>query len=264
VLTQVQDHKTSDIQDYVCRHPADYPERLWPDEESSAGALMAVTGPRPNIDPAIIEPPAQANIFQQEGRDSNTSLLAVALIEGPEAPSQEPDACRIASLGETNSSASTGESNIAYQRVPPGGPSFVEEMELEEDKPTGLDQLLSTSDGPQNLSLLPILRHDMAQEDNNRIFNEYTNIYSNSSENYFSQGLPEGSFTEMTLLSLDSNGDDEYFQGVQKLCFCKETSNTQDPHYRCYNMERCHCEHCMGWKLWSDQGKEIYNRIVHQ
>lgn len=134
MLTQVQDHDTSDLKDYVPRYPANYSEPLWPDGEPIADALALMARLDSNIDPTITGLPAQANIIEHAGRDENALLPTVAPSEGPGFLYQEPEVRQIVSWGESHASASTDDANMADQPVPHDGLGFVEEEEVEADE----------------------------------------------------------------------------------------------------------------------------------
>jgi hypothetical protein len=266
MLIQVQDHDTSNLKDYVPRYPANYPEPLWPDGEPIADDLALMVG-LDSMDPNITGLPAQANIIEHAGRDENALLPTVAPSEGPEFLYQEPEVRQIVPWGESHASASTDDAYMADQPVPHDGSGFVEEDEVEVDEPTRGGKLSQTFDPAYDSQSLPfssIPGNSMDREGGEtNLLDRYTTTTSNPStypeSPLFAPRQIVGSTTDATSLSLESTRDAEKSQN-DKLCFCEETSNSLDPHFFCHKREQCLCEPCMGWKLWSGRGRDIFGR----
>jgi hypothetical protein len=269
---QSQDHGTSDIQDYISRYPTDYPEPLWPDREPTADALALMAGPGSNVDCAVTGLPAYPNIIQHAGQDGKALLPTVAPSGDPGFPYQEPGVRQIVSWGESYACASTGGANMANQPVPHDGLGFVEEEQLGTEEPTRPGQLSTMVDPacyPQSLPPLPSTpAHSVDGEvGGTNPLDQYTTTTSNPStypeSPLFRPRQIIGSTTVPTSLSLESIRDPGKSQS-DKLCFCEDTFNSLDLHFFCRESEQCLCEPCMGWKLWSDRGRDIFIRAAKQ
>jgi hypothetical protein len=146
---------------------------------------------------------------------------------------------------------------------------FNEEDELRVDEPTRPEQLptaIDSGDDRQSVSpFMPTSEYSMDGEGSDTyLLSQHTttisNTYTYPESPLLFPRLTGGNTTEPTVLSLESTPDPDNPQN-DKFCFCKDTSDPMDSHFSCQRTEQCVCKHCMGWKLWTPRGREIFERV---